>query len=455
MRIGAICDDYTGTASAGALVAGTGAKTGLFFDGEILKELDDLERLDAAYVSSNSRHLNAVEARKAVQDVMRVLKEDGVTYFAKKIDTTLRGRIGVEIDAMLDLLGEEYVAVMVSAMPASRRICVGGHCLIDGTILTETPVRHDVITPVLYSYEPDIIAKQSKYRNALVVLKDILEGPEAAAEKMKEARRAGCRIIICDAITMEHIDTIAQACVLFGWRVLPVDPGPFTKQLAFRLGLILDTQEEKLPDVQADHSKTVLLVCGSANPGTKRQMEVLRGINDKVATVSVNPELLIVGGNIANQEIIRASDLVIGMIRGEDKPDAILVETGLHGAILDLAWEDRKNDYVRGMSSWMINDGLAKVTENVLKAVGQEKIAGLLLTGGDTMERIARTIGVVSIECCGSIVPQIDVGRIIGRYDGLPVIVKGGFCGHEGIGQEIVDRIFLEDARREQGRYNL
>ena len=113
---------------------------------------------------------------------------------------------------------------------------------------------------------------------------------------------------------------------------------------------------------------------------------------------------------------------------------------------MDLRKEDERYSYEPGTSSRMINTGLATVTELVLDAVGQEKIAGLMLTGGDTMESICRRIGVVCIQALDNIVAQVDVGRIIGKYDGRPVVVKGGFCGYEDVAIDIVDRIFAENA---------
>lgn len=56
----------------------------------------------------------------------------GVRYFSKRIDTTLRGGIGTEIKAMMDVVGGDAVAVVVPSMPQSRRIVVGGFSVIDG-----------------------------------------------------------------------------------------------------------------------------------------------------------------------------------------------------------------------------------------------------------------------------------------------------------------------------------
>ncbi len=49
---------------------------------------------------------------------------------------------------MLDQLNEDTIAVVVPAMPQSRRILVGGYSVIDGVALINTPVAQDVRTPV-------------------------------------------------------------------------------------------------------------------------------------------------------------------------------------------------------------------------------------------------------------------------------------------------------------------
>ena len=158
--IGVVTDDFTGTASAGVLVARSEAKTGLFFDAKAVREFREADRLDAIYVSSNSRHLPSCQAYDAVSEATKELKAMGTKYYSKKIDSTLRGGIGHEIDAMLEILGKSYMAVMVTAIPASKRICVGGHSVIDGVILTETCVAEDVKTPVRECYVPNLVEDQ-------------------------------------------------------------------------------------------------------------------------------------------------------------------------------------------------------------------------------------------------------------------------------------------------------
>ena len=51
-------------------------------------------------------------------------------------------------------------------------------------------------------------------------------------------RKEGCQVIVVDAITLEDVETIADACIALNWDVVAVDPGPFTAKMAYRRGLI-------------------------------------------------------------------------------------------------------------------------------------------------------------------------------------------------------------------------
>lgn len=445
--IGVVTDDFTGTASAGVLVARSGAETGLFFDAQAVRDFKEADRLDAVYVSSNSRHLAPQKAYAAVQEAAEELRGMGVQYYSKKIDTTLRGGIGYEVDAMLELLGGDYMAVMVTAMPASKRICVGGHSVIDGVILTETSAAEDVKTPVRECYVPNLMESQSRHRVDLILLKDVKRGVEHLKKCMELSREDGRRIIIIDAITMEHIDIIAKACIELEWKVLAVDPGPFTMKLAFHRGIIGKECSADSGEIEVKRDKTALFMVGSANPQTKEQIQQLCETNKKVVCIHAYPDRFIEGGESAAAEAARISKEAAGLFRTEEQPEAIVVETALDGPVVNLKEEDVRHGYESGTSSRLINDGLARITEQVLDAAGREQIAGLLLTGGDTMESICRRIGVACIQAEDNIVAQVDVGKIIGKYDGLPVVVKGGFCGYKEVMIDILDRLFLETAR--------
>lgn len=448
--IGAVADDLTGATTTGVLLARSKARTAVFFNEEAAVKAEGLDDLDAILISSNSRPLPADEAYEKVKSATIALKRMGVKYFSKRIDTTMRGGVGIEIDAMMDQVGEDAVAVVVPAMPQSRRILVGGYSVIDGVALINTPVAQDVRTPVKENYIPRLLEGQTRRKVRLVTLDEVLKGADHIRERLKETRENGAEVIVVDAITIEDVEEIAKACIELNWNVVAVDPGPFTSKLAYYRNLISE-EEPNIPPEADEQGKTVLIAAGSATPVTKKQMEVLCQ-DERHVRISVDPLLLIEGGDVALDEAFRAVHKAQELLTSDNPPRAILFETALHGELLNLAEEDKKRSYAQGMSANRINAGLGMIISRLLELCGREKIAGLYTTGGDTMVNVCYQLGVECIEVMDYVIPQTDIGRLVGSYDGLPIVGKGGLTGNDGTACDIVDRLFRESARSQKAR---
>ena len=445
--IGSVADDLTGATTTGVLLARSKARTAVFFNVEAAMKAEGVDELDAIIISSNSRPLPANEAYDKVKDATIALKSMGARYFQKRIDTTMRGGIGVEIDAMLDQLSEDTVAVVVPAMPQSRRILVGGYSVIDGVALINTPVAQDVRTPVKENYIPRLLEGQTRRKVGLVTLDKVLAGDEAIKEALAKERADGCQVIVVDAITLEDVENIAQACISLNWDVVSVDPGPFTSKLAYYRDII-GVEEPNLPPQGDETGKTVLIAAGSATPVTKKQMEILCQ-DERHVRISVEPIPLIDGGEAALDEAYRAVNRAVELLKKPVPPRAILFETALHGELLNLDEEDAKRHYAGGMSANRINAGRGTSIQQVLEVVGQDQVAGLYTTGGDTMVNVCYQLGVECIEVLDYVIPQTDIGRLIGSpYSGLPVVGKGGLTGNDNTACDIVTRLFNEAARK-------
>lgn len=444
--IGAVADDLTGATTTGVLLARSKARTAVFFNEEAAEKTEGIDELDAILISSNSRPLPANDAYDKVKSATIALKKMGVEYFSKRIDTTLRGGVGVEIDAMLDQMKEGTVAVVVPAMPQSRRILVGGYSVIDGVALINTPVAQDVRTPVKENYIPRLLEGQTRRKVGLVTLDKVLAGEEVIEEALAEQKKAGCEVIVVDGITLEDVENIAKACISLRWDVVAVDPGPFTSKLAFYRELI-SAEEPNIPPQADEAGKTVLIAAGSATPVTKKQMEILCQ-DPRHVRVSVEPLPLIEGGDVALDEVFKAVNKAAELLESDNQPRAILFETALHGELLNLDEEDNKRHYAGGMSANRINAGLGMIISQLLEKVGKEKVAGLYTTGGDTMVNVCYQLGVECIEVMDYVIPQTDVGRLVGsKYSGLPVVGKGGLTGNDNTACDIVSRLFRESAR--------
>ena len=223
--VGAVADDLTGATTVGVLLSKSGVKTAAIFSNTELCDTDNLQKFDGLIISTDSRALPKDSAYEKVKKATKGLKAIGVEQFSKRTDTTLRGGIGTEIDAMLDELGQEYIAIMVPAMPKSNRIMVGGFSIIEGVPLIKTQVANDVLTPVRENYVPKLISEQSKNQVGLITMESVLAGSEKLKESLIKSREEGNKIILVDAISDEDVDMIAKSLVELKWKVLSVDPG--------------------------------------------------------------------------------------------------------------------------------------------------------------------------------------------------------------------------------------
>ncbi|NGX93854.1 MAG: four-carbon acid sugar kinase family protein [Candidatus Afipia apatlaquensis] len=446
--IGAVADDLTGATTVGVLLARSGIATAAFFNENCAMSGNCNLNYEAIIVSTNSRGITKEKAMEKVKIATSNLKKMGIRQFSKRIDTTLRGNIGEEIDAMLDELGTDTVAVMVPSMPQSNRIMVGGYSMINGVPLSKTPVSRDVRTPVTDSYVPRLISSQTKRKVSYISLDELLQGRENLKKTMKRFREDGSEILLVDAISLDDVEMIAYAVVELDWNVLAVDPGPFTEKIAiakgFRKGRIKKTFQMEINNDKFYGTGTVLVVAGSASSVTITQIKKLRNVPE-TCQVPVKAQLLLPGGDSSDLEIERVSKSVREILGEFNVPRVIILETALSGGVLDLRTESEKYGISPEEAADNINLGLGEITREILDKDGN-KIKGLYMTGGDVMVYVCASLGVEGIELIDYVIPQSDLGRFIGsNFNGMTIVGKGGLTGSDEIAINIVNRIFYEE----------
>lgn len=165
-----IADDLTGANATGVLLKKMNYKAYTVMNAERI-ELSTLSDCDCVLYPTDSRGVDAQIAYNRVHNVCNLLKNDEVKVYAKRIDSTLRGNLGSETDAMLDCLGEDYVAIVAPCFPSSGRIVIGGYMLVDGIPLHKTNIAIDPKTPVKVSEVEVLFREQSKYQVSSIYMK--------------------------------------------------------------------------------------------------------------------------------------------------------------------------------------------------------------------------------------------------------------------------------------------
>lgn len=165
MEIAVLADDLTGANATGVKLSHCGFKTATVVRGLPLPD----ESHDALCIDTDSRYEPKETAQKRVTEALQIIHDlHYPSVYCKRVDSTLRGNIGAEIDAMLDYLGPEAVAVVVPAFPESGRVAAGDYLLVNNVPLQDTDVAKDPVSPLYSSRVSHLIAAQSKDRKSVV-----------------------------------------------------------------------------------------------------------------------------------------------------------------------------------------------------------------------------------------------------------------------------------------------
>lgn len=417
-----IADDLTGANATGVLLKKMDYKAYTVMNTERI-ELSTISACDCVLYPTDSRGVEPEIAYNRVMNVCKLLKNDDVKVYSKRIDSTLRGNLGSETDAMLDCLGDDYIAVVAPCFPASGRIVIGGYMLVNGVPLHRTDIALDPKTPVKVSEAAVLFSEQSKYKVSSILMKDLMHGKHYLADLMKEQVSKGSRIIVTDCVTQEDLDLIADAVITSKLKTVAVDPGVFTATLARKL--IVPTQEKQ--------KSKILAVVGSVHPNTRAQMEEL-WLSQRTHNVFVNTKELLEGEAAREQEIIRVTDEIL---KNCDR-NVISTVTG------DGIYPENRIDFDPYMEKYkcslddvtgMINSAFAEITYRIFQS--EPTFSGLYTSGGDVTVAVCEKFQTAGLSLLDEVLPLAAYGQFLkGEFEGVHIITKGGSQG----GRDAINR---------------
>lgn len=174
-----IADDLTGANATGSLLAGKGFSVASCLSLEQWNE-KHFSHFDVVALNAATRLIPQDQARARMAQGIGMVLPMRPKVVSKRIDSTLRGNMGGEIEAALQVmdreLGMETLAVVAPAFPASGRQLVGGFMLVNGVPLENTTIAKDPVTPITTSCALSIIAQQTSLKGGHVDLKTCWPG---------------------------------------------------------------------------------------------------------------------------------------------------------------------------------------------------------------------------------------------------------------------------------------
>ena len=410
-----MADDLTGGNATGVLLRKMNYQANTVLNlSEVAPEM--LAACDCVIYPTDSRGLTPELAYEKVREACEKLAGDDIKVWSHRIDSTLRGNLGSETDAMLDFLGESYIAIAAPCFPATRRVVCGGYMLVEGIPLHKTSIAIDPKAPVKTSDVAALFRAQSKYGVGSIQMNDLMHGKHYLADRIKEMAQAGDRTIVLDCVTQEDLDLIADACITSRLNIIAVDPGVFTSTLARKL---------ITPSAKREKSK-ILAVVGTVHPNAKIQMEHL-WLSQRTYNVFVETKKLLESDAKREEEIARvAAEVLENCGRNQ-----ISTVTG------DGIYPDKRIDFrpymeKSGLSindvSGIINSAFAEIAHRIFSA--EPTFRAMYTSGGDITVAVCERFGTAGLRLLDEVLPLAAYGTFLeGPFDGVHIITKGGSQG--------------------------
>jgi len=394
-----IADDLTGANDTGVQFSKKGYNTIV----SILDESENIiipDKTDVLVIDTETREVDAKTAQQRIKNVLQRLNFSDKDIFYKKVDSTLRGCIGAELEEMINIL-EKDICVFTPTFPAQQRITIGGYLIVNGKPLGLSKYYSGDLLPI-----------------ARIDFIDVIKGHEAIFEKLNKLYQEGNKIVIVDATEEMHLKDIFNSINRFEGSVLYAGsaglanyfPKSYNKNRSFKLNM----EKNKGP---------VLIVGGSRNPITKSQINHLKG------------EIDFFDLNINIEEIWSNRKTILEHFLTES---ITVIKNGQHLVIrTDSFYNDKENINKKLMQKHnlsfrelelVIRKFLGELTAEIVR---NSPARNIILTGGDIVLGVCSALGIQNLNIVDELLPGIPLSTANLKNINLKIVTKAGGFGEK------------------------
>ncbi len=413
---GIIADDLTGANDTALQFKLNGADTNILLNTDVISTNSDLSQAWA--ISTESRNVSLQDAFEKVKEATQLLVEKiNPDFFYKKIDSTVRGNIAVEVLSMLEVLGWDS-AVIMPAFPQEGRITVGGYHLLRGIPIERSEMARDPHSPISESHLPTLLKSQlgGNLENLVgeIGLKTIMDGAGPILMRLNELVEQGKKIIVADSVFTTDLEQIVLAMQKSNFKILPVGTAAAAKILSNQW--FPQYQEEEILPVKLPKLPK-LIVSGSATNITANQIDKLEQsdeYDENCLVIELNVNTILDGVK---------DELVERVVSNLGNDNIVLIHTSKLLNNFDGFSDTANVDLTKSGLAALITDFLADLTKQVL----EKKNAVLITLGGETSYKCCNAINANQLKLVDEVLPAIALGRSVNSNQWI--VTKSGNLG--------------------------
>ncbi|MEW9671444.1 four-carbon acid sugar kinase family protein [Ammoniphilus sp. 3BR4] len=423
-----IADDLTGANDTGVQFAKKGFSTVSLLD---LSQQEYIQDAEVLVYNAETRSLEPNAAYECIKTIANQLPFAESSCIYKKIDSTMRGNVGAEMDGIMDVHKFD-LAVVVPAYPKGSRLTVGGYHLVHQALLEDSEFSKDPKCPVKESYLPSLLARQTRRKIGHIGIKEIRNQLDLA-KQIKALTRNGTQIILFDAAVQHDLKAVAEAVACSGLRCLWVGSAGLAQSLADQ-SVDHDANEFIYDRLFSPSEDPIFVIAGSVSEVTKQQVQQLSNLQG-YKVISADP--LGILDEDSSFEWERLVNQILEVIDQGHSP-ILTTDSSVHAREAVQKWgnSQKKDSLFIGNR---IADQLGRLGSYIMS---QRKFSGLIATGGDIAFRFCHHMEVKALRILDEVEPGIPLSQIIGGSgDGLPIVTKAGAFGNPSSFVNAVNKI--------------
>ncbi|MBR6098912.1 four-carbon acid sugar kinase family protein [bacterium] len=411
-----IADDLTGANDSALQFHLHGAGTQILLSDDV-DNLNNVKGTQTWAISTESRNIPPKDAYERVKYLTQTMSEKfNPDYYFKKIDSTVRGNIAVEIIGMLEVLDWD-AAVIIPAFPAEGRVTVGGYHLLRGTPIERTEMARDPFSPICESHLPTMFVNQlgAEYSNlvASLNLRDVMKGAAPIIKTLNELIASGKKLIVVDAVSTTDIEQVLLAMNKSDYKILPAGTAATASILS----------DMWYADFKREHvNQTIpglpkLVVSGSATEITEAQIRMFeQSIDFDEYSICINLDTETILGGVTD-------DLVSRVLNNLGQSNIVVIHTSAVVKNFDGFSDASQNaELTRDKLAMLITDFLAELTKRVI----EKKEVILILLGGETSYKCCSAIGATQLQLMDEVAPAIALSM---DHNAQWIVTKSGNLG--------------------------
>lgn len=373
-----IADDFTGANDSGIKIVQRG------YDASI--SLDSYENLESNIniIDTETRNLNENQAYNIVEKTISNLKSlSDYLVIYKKVDSTLRGNIKSEYEAIIKYLNPEYV-IFAPAHPNLGRTTKGGIQYVNGKKLLDTEFSQDPEKPVTNDDIRNILSDK-RHHHFLDEIRGNLN------------IKSGVNTFDCEIY--DDLLKIAQKSLELGQKILFIGSAGLCDALFDELII----------------KKPAVAIVGSVSSQNKESIYYCKKMGVSVLEIT----LMDYAKNRYKEKINEAIELL------KENKDVIIVTS-----------KDRK-DYIETLE-YLKKNGLktdlilSKLLESISTSIiNNVDISGVFTSGGTTSIEFLKSIGAKGTNLVNEIENGVIMNKIKGLDKDLYLVTKAGAFGNK------------------------